>query len=736
MIFLEQMGLRRVTEVAGNVTVPSHRLPGGPVPGERFGEYRLLREIGRGGMGIVYEAEEERLRRRVALKVLPDHSLGDRKRRERFQREAQAAARLQHASIVAIHGLGETAGIPFFAMQLVEGRSLEAILPEVKRITSGSGGALPHAEEAPSDPLTSSIALRLVQGAEASTSNAHPPAAPPAQTPARFHQGLASVGLQVAEALSYAHSRGVLHRDIKPSNILLDERGHAWVADFGLAKAFDLSGLTQSGEVVGTLRYMAPERFSGISDARGDVYSLGLTLYELLTLTPAFHGEDRKELFGKILAEEPTRPRDLDPSIPGDLETIILKAIAKERGARYASAEDLAADLRRYLAGEGIRARRPHLSPARGRRWALGVLAAAFLTCLVLVIAPRDPLEPFAASTVAVGNAPQQAIALDLTGDGALDLVTANFQSNDVSILVNTAGGEFAKALGLPAGKGPRCVVGADLDGDGQPDLAAACVFSSEIFIHFLRGMTPLRSLQVPLPARALWATAGDFDSDGQFDLAAVSGERSLVVLRGSGGGRFAESGSQETGRIPNFVAAADLNGDSRLDLVSTAANDTPEHVSVFWNQDAGTFSSAAHLDGAPSASALALLDFEGDGDLDIAGIARTAENEVRQELWLIRNEGQGNFGPCAYRPLEAQVENLASGDLDGDGQEDLVLAGGQHNVLLLRNAGRGTFEHLATLSAGAGPGWVLPGDWNRDGKPDLAVVNSQEGSVTFLRKE
>ena len=169
-----------------------------------------------------------------------------------------------------------------------------------------------------------------------------------------YYRSVARVGQQVAEALAYAHDRGIVHRDIKPSNLLLDSAGVVWITDFGLAKAED-EDLTHTGDILGTLRYMAPERFRGEADGRADVYTLGLTLYELLTLRPAFDSADRMQLIEQVKTAEPTRPRALDPRIPRDLETIVLKAIDKEPGRRYRGRGDLAEDLRRFLDDEPIR---------------------------------------------------------------------------------------------------------------------------------------------------------------------------------------------------------------------------------------------------------------------------------------------------------------------------------------------------------------------------------------------
>ncbi|MBI4606528.1 MAG: protein kinase, partial [Planctomycetes bacterium] len=322
----------------------------------RLGEYRILREVGRGGMGVVYEAVQESLGRRVALKVLPHGSMLEPRRLERFRNEARAVARLHHSNIVPVFGVGEEDGIHFYAMQFIEGRPLDALLLERA-----------------------------------------PGAGPPGES--RFRD-VARMGLQVAEALSYAHGQGVLHSDIKPSNLLLDTGGTVWVTDFGLAKAEGTDDITRSGDVLGTLAYMAPERMKGWSDPRSDVYGLGLTLYELLALQPAFRDTDRGRLIKRVLGEEPVRPDRLVPDLPQDLETIVLKAIEKDPARRYASAEEMAGDLRSFLADRPIQARRT-TSLERGWRWcrrnpvvaALAAAAAVLLVTAAASLAVTDLLR-------------------------------------------------------------------------------------------------------------------------------------------------------------------------------------------------------------------------------------------------------------------------------------------------------------------------------------------------------
>jgi serine/threonine protein kinase len=379
---------------------------------ERLGDYRLLREVGRGGMGVVYEAEQESLGRRVALKVLAGHGLRNPRHLLRFHREARSAARLHHTNIVPVFGVGASEGQHYYVMQFIPGLGLDAVLDEIRRLRGGGPEGQAPAPSAGAGPTAADVARSLLTGrfasAPAPETSEEPPASAPATAAAapappptvafpgqapgssapdfagRYARSVALVGVQVAEALDYAHRQGVLHRDIKPSNLLLDGQGNVWVADFGLAKAADSDDLTHTGDIVGTVRYMAPERFEGRCDARSDVYALGLTLYELLALRPAFEGSDRAELIRRVTHEEPPRLRALDPTLPRDLETVVHKAIEREPGRRYADAEALAADLRRYVEGRPIRARRVGAAE-HAWRWCrrnpavAGLAAAAFL---------------------------------------------------------------------------------------------------------------------------------------------------------------------------------------------------------------------------------------------------------------------------------------------------------------------------------------------------------------------
>jgi serine/threonine protein kinase len=366
VVMMEQLKPRREEETPAS-TPASYP----DTPPERIGEYRVIREIGRGGMGVVYEAEQEPLGRRVAIKVLPVHLLANETLRARFRRESQAAARLHHTNIVPVYGVGEHDGQCFYVMQLIDGRGLDHVIRTAVQRTSPTDDSTPIADV--SD-------ITWPNGMPGKDHATH--ADGEEQSPREFCETVARIGVQVADALAHAHSQGILHRDVKPSNLLLDSRGSVWMTDFGVAKLVEEANLTLSGDIVGTLKYMPPERFSGQSDARGDVYSLGVTLYELLTLRPAFPDTTPQHLIKLITHEAPIPPRKLNPNVPKDLETIVLKATARDPAQRYQTPDELEEDLRRFLDDRPILARRARLTESLWR-WCRRNRMVAALTVVV-----------------------------------------------------------------------------------------------------------------------------------------------------------------------------------------------------------------------------------------------------------------------------------------------------------------------------------------------------------------
>jgi serine/threonine protein kinase/formylglycine-generating enzyme required for sulfatase activity len=392
-------------------------------PLEQLGDFRILREVGQGGMGVVYEAEQVSLGRHVALKVLTRKMLPDARAKRRFEREAKAAARLHHTNIVPVFGVGAHDGVPYYVMQFIHGQGLDLVLDELKQWKAGNGSS--PSREGPVADLARSLLTGQFQAiAEPSpvpegtsdespeAAEPNPPFAPgplPAASETRavssgsitlpgqsgethtrqtrkqtYWQSVAGVGVQVADALEHAHRQGIVHRDVKPSNLLLDAQGRVWVTDFGLAKADDQKDLTQDGDILGTPRYMPPEAFEGRTGPCSDVYSLGLTLYELVALRPAFAEKERAKLVRRITTEDAPRLRDWQPGVPRDLETIIHKAIDRDPARRYQTAGELAADLQRFLDDVPIRAR-PVGAVERTWKWAKRRPALAALLGVVLL---------------------------------------------------------------------------------------------------------------------------------------------------------------------------------------------------------------------------------------------------------------------------------------------------------------------------------------------------------------
>jgi WD40 repeat protein/serine/threonine protein kinase len=413
--------MQNVMPEPGAATGPFEGSRTGPAILERLGDYRIMREVGRGGMGIVYEAEQESLGRHVALKVLPAHALLDSNRLQRFQREAKAAARLHHTNIVPVFGVGEQAGLHYYVMQFIQGLGLDEVLLELRRlrrphdpgqftldadrpgrtkdesvaqIAQGLlSGSFDPAAPVPVNATVPTLApgnVAQVSSVSGGNSSIHLPGQSETgslnESGRQFWQSVARVGVQVASALDYASGQGVLHRDIKPSNLLLDTQGNVWVTDFGLAKGMaDADNLTHTGDLIGTLRYMAPERFSGQGDVRSDLYSLGLTLYELLALRPAFNETDRNKLVKRVMHDEPPRPRKVNSAIPRDLETVVLKAIDRDPARRYQTAGEMVDDLKRFLEDRPVRARRAS-ETEKFLRWCRRNPMLAMLMAALLIV--------------------------------------------------------------------------------------------------------------------------------------------------------------------------------------------------------------------------------------------------------------------------------------------------------------------------------------------------------------
>ena len=470
-------------------------------PVTRLGDFRLLREVGRGGMGVVYEAEQVSLGRRVAIKLLPATLFRDPGKRRRFEREAKAAAKLHHTNIVPVHGYGEHDGTPYYVMQFIPGLGLDAVIGELSRVPGANRPSEIRRRKGEDIELSVALACSLVGEAVAgiwgwkspfdddptltssgrvtpggtaadpvslvrpdqrssvsvSSSGVHLPGQSGSGVggstgkKTTYWESVARIGVQVAGALAYAHKLGVLHRDIKPANLLLDLDGIVWVTDFGLAKADNSDNLTHTGDLLGTLRYMPPEAFEGKSDSRSDIYGLGLTLFEMIALRPAYEEHDRNKLIKQVTTGEPPRLRRLRKDAPRDLVTIVEKAIDRHPARRYQSAGAIAEDLQRFLDGRPITARRATELErmwmwARRRPAMAGLIAALVLVLLagsvvssVFAIRAADfardaearEKDATLARDVARRNAADAETARDASRQREADAVAARKESED-----------------------------------------------------------------------------------------------------------------------------------------------------------------------------------------------------------------------------------------------------------------------------------------------------------------
>ena len=413
----------------------------------RLGDFILGRELGRGGMGIVYEARQISLDRTVALKVLPFAAVLDSKQIARFKSEAQAAAQILHPNIVPVFAIGVDRGVHFYAMQFIDGQALDLAIaglrkskrrrvpaPEANTQFSASDSYSVSSENprlaSPARVLSSEPTCNSLL----SDSNDNAP---------EYFRTVARLGCQAADALHAAHEYGVVHRDIKPSNLLLDHEGKLWVTDFGLARCQRDATFSKTGDIIGTMRYMSPEQACGqtsLIDQRADVYSLGVTLYELLTLEPAVQGADGPALLRNIDQQNPQSLRKLRPKIPADLENVILKAMARVREDRYTTAKEFAEDLHRFLDGKPTIAK-PATAAERVTKWGLRhkrvVLAVASVSLLACI--------GFAVSTILIARE-------KFNSDRNYDRAEQNFRLAQDA--VHGFGAQFAQRLVAVPGAG------------------------------------------------------------------------------------------------------------------------------------------------------------------------------------------------------------------------------------------------------------------------------------------
>ena len=800
----------------------SHAGDNGKLPWEQLGDFRLIREIGRGGMGVVYEAEQLSLGRRVALKVLSADRLGSDVHHERFRREAHAAANLQHPNIVPIFGIGDQDGTHFFAMQLIDGHSLNEINAMVTRsvsedtkarvplappVSSNSRAIDEKSQSALAEPvahgkhgkdtndegpsLTRRVTMdddtppRGVSESVQDNSDGSVPLALPVSSDRRVklekqttlaepvaHRAMSShdvarIGVQAADALDHAHTNGILHRDIKPANLLMDGKGHVWVADFGLAHVAD-SSLTEQGDVIGTLRYLAPETFEQEPDARSDIYALGLTLYELLAGQPAFDEINRAQLIGRITRGDVTPLQQRCPNSPRRLVEIVMKAIAGNPQQRYQSAAELKEDLKAFVnCGEDV-ARRGSPDPAEtaDRRSpelencpaAVGDLRSA--PCAGQETGTQRKTDVEVRPTTNARTVLVLAIACMLLIGGGVWIAG----NGDRKLNLSFPGGELPKQRaegrqepqdpGVPRrepgnethatqtrkvdsthllpprpiattkstgvfddsgqllGDSESMGVGlGDLDGDGDLDAFVGNAANKPNRVWFNRGRGRFEDSGQELGSATTYSVElADLDRDGDLDALAPNYYSPTRIWINDGSGRF-DTGQECVAENCRHVAVGDLDGDGDLDLFFARVS-FPNLV--WFNNGEGQFSDSDQRLGAARSSHTSLADVDNDGDLDAF-----VSNRADDTLWL--NDGKGHFIPSEQQLSTNRGQATELVDFDSDGDVDALVANYEGAIKLWLNDGHGRFT--LDVDSGAPNGWTSVRAADFDGDGDLDIV-------------
>jgi hypothetical protein len=661
----------------------------------RLGPYRILRVLGGGGMGIVFEAEDLRLRRRVALKVIRPALAGSASARQRFLREARATASIGHDNIVTLLQAGEDRGVLFLTMPLLEGETLDARL-----------------RREPLLPLADVL----------------------------------RIGREVAAGLAAAHERGIIHRDVKPANVWLEAgSGRVKILDFGVARAVESeAGATHTGTIVGSPAYMAPEQAAGEPiDPRSDLFSLGCLLYRMCAGRPPFAGKNATATLLAVTQGKPTSPRKYNRAVPRALADLVLRLLAKRPADRPPSAQATAEAL------EAIAQGKRGLPPRHRWRWvvliavALAVLAG--LAAVILALANRGrtdggdpPREPAAAPSpcffapqvrYAVGRQPYAVAVGDFNGDGKPDLAVSNIADNTISILMGQGGGTFGPAVAVPTGRGPHGIVAADVNGDGRIDLIVSELGNDSVGVLLGRGdgtFEAPRHFPAGLGPRGL--AVADLNGDGILDVVTTATRGNAVaVLLGLGDGTFAPAAEFRAGGGPISVAVADLDGDGKPDLV--VSNSEGNTLSVLLGNGDGTFRPARHYAVGSGPGAVVVADFNGDGKPDLA-----VENFGGNDVSVLLGHGDGTFARAVSYPAGRGPGGLAVGDFNSDGVADLAVANHHSfDLSVLQGNGDGTFKPALSCGAGWMSAGVAVADLNGDGRPDLVVANHRSHDVSVL---
>ena len=716
------------------------RLEGLPGAAAQLDDFRIVREIGSGGMGVVYEAEQVSLGRRVALKVLRFGPSGDAEATRRFRREAEIIARLHHTNIVPVYAVGQASGVHYFAMQFIDGQSLAELAGEDGRV----------------------LTLDEVTG----------------------------IGLDAAEALAHAHDRNVIHRDVKPSNLLIDADQRVWLTDFGLARHDDDRTLSLSGALLGTPRYMSPEQAAaeGHVDHRADVYGLGATLYELASGRPLFEAKTPHEVIQRILTDEPVPLRRVNAEMPQDFETIVMKCLAKEPGRRYATAGELAGDLRSFQQGRSISARRPSLiqravrASRRHRKSFAIAVASATLAVFASLLAIAGMQQAHEADTgrLAIDTSDLGA-RIEILDDKGRQAVPASRTPFDAPLVLEAGAYRLRGSFGdLPSQTFLFDVVPGD-HLDHALNLRERLLWPPFEARHDDR----LQAVTLSLANHddlLLWDSTGLRRVDGPTRATVWQIERPASSRDEVSLDHDYQSASLLAGRPRASRVVSDLDGDDVPDLLVGLRRNT--FCMAVSGQDGRPLWRTSPDDGRRLVDAISPADLDGDGKADVLAVVATGDGGLAIEaivgatgraLWrapLSADAGQvlGPFdarigaadavvvaspdrivalraadGEVVAEPIDLAsdlVRNLQVVDVDGDGDSELLVLtaptdGDESEALTLRAYDFGSREPswMQSIAASwpdadkeADDGAASPADWplvadlDGDGRCEVAV--------------